>query len=67
MTLCRLNSFLDNVDVGELVVRGDLEAFSCKFTAKKARNSKMLLQTCCVPLVVVGGGRGVGGAYCCVV
>lgn len=26
----RLNSFLDNVDVGDLIVRGDLEAFSCK-------------------------------------
>jgi hypothetical protein len=26
-----LNSFLDNVDVGDLIVQGDLEAFSCKF------------------------------------
>lgn len=25
----RLNSFLDSVDVGDLIVRGDLEAYSC--------------------------------------
>jgi hypothetical protein len=28
--LCRINSFLDHVDVGEYVVYGDLEAYSCK-------------------------------------
>ena len=26
----RINSFLDNVDVGDLIVRGDLEAYSCE-------------------------------------
>ena len=30
-TLCRrLNSFLDNVDVGDVIMRGDLEAYSCE-------------------------------------
>ena len=28
--LCRLNGFLDNVDVGDMIVQGELEAFSCK-------------------------------------
>lgn len=27
--VCRINTFLDNVDVGEYVVHGDLEAYSC--------------------------------------
>lgn len=27
---CRLNSFLDHVDVGEYIVEGDLEAYSCE-------------------------------------
>lgn len=27
--LCRINTFLDNVDVGEYYVHGDLEAYSC--------------------------------------
>lgn len=26
----RLNSFLDSVDVGDLIVKGDLEAYSCE-------------------------------------
>jgi hypothetical protein len=30
-SLCRLNSFLDNVDCGEIIVRGDLDAFSCEY------------------------------------
>lgn len=30
----RLNSFLDHVDVGEYVVCGDLEAYSCKPVTK---------------------------------
>ena len=29
-SLCRLNTFLDNVDVGEYQVHGDIEAYSCK-------------------------------------
>ena len=28
---CRINSFLDQVDVGEVYVRGEIEAFSCTF------------------------------------
>ena len=28
--LCRINTFLDNVDVGEYYVHGDLEAYSCR-------------------------------------
>ena len=28
--LNRLNSFLDHVDVGEYIVEGDLEAYSCE-------------------------------------
>lgn len=27
---CRINSFLDSVDVGDLIVKGDLEAYSCE-------------------------------------
>ena len=31
---CRIDTFLDNVDVGEYYVHGDLEAYSCEsFTA----------------------------------
>lgn len=26
----RINSFLDSVDVGDLIVKGDLEAYSCE-------------------------------------
>lgn len=29
-TLSRINSFLDSVDVGDLIVKGDLEAYSCE-------------------------------------
>ena len=28
----RINTFLDNVDVGEYYVHGDLETYSCKTT-----------------------------------
>ena len=27
---CRLNAFLDNVDMGEYQVHGDIEAYSCE-------------------------------------
>ena len=29
-TISRINSFLDSVDVGDLIVKGDLEAYSCE-------------------------------------
>ena len=29
VNICRINTFLDNVDVGEYYVHGDLEAYSC--------------------------------------
>jgi hypothetical protein len=31
VSLRRINSFLDNVDTGDFVVYGDLEAYSCAF------------------------------------
>lgn len=34
--LNRLNSFLDHVDVGEYIVEGDLEAYSCEIHAVTA-------------------------------
>jgi len=34
--LNRLNSFLDHVDVGEYIVEGDLEAYSCESHAVTA-------------------------------
>lgn len=30
---CRLNSFLDNVDAGDVIVKGDLEAYSCEWVS----------------------------------
>lgn len=41
-TLSRLNSFLDHVDVGEVYVRGELEAFSCKLAGLDKKLSKSL-------------------------
>lgn len=35
---CRINTFLDNVDVGEYYVHGDLEAYSCKATVAATVN-----------------------------
>lgn len=40
--LTRLNAFLDNVDAGELVVRGNLEAFSCKLAGLDKKLSRSL-------------------------
>jgi hypothetical protein len=34
----RLNSFLDHVDVGEYIVEGDLEAYSCEFLRNPRRS-----------------------------
>jgi hypothetical protein len=42
--LARLNSFLDHVDVGEYVVNGDLEAYSCKLAGLDKKLSKSLEQ-----------------------
>lgn len=42
--LARLNSFLDHVDVGEYVVYGDLEAYSCKLAGLDKKLSKSLEQ-----------------------
>lgn len=42
--LSRLNSFLDHVDVGEYVVEGDLEAYSCKLAGLDKKLSKSLDQ-----------------------
>lgn len=41
-TLARINSFLDNVDVGDLIVRGDLEAYSCKLAGLDKKLSRSL-------------------------
>lgn len=41
-TLSRLNSFLDHVDVGEVYVRGEIEAFSCKLAGLDKKLSKSL-------------------------
>lgn len=40
--LARLNSFLDHVDVGEYVVEGDLEAYSCKLAGLDKKLSRSL-------------------------
>lgn len=42
--LARINSFLDNVDTGDYVVYGDLEAFSCKLAGLDKKLSKSLDQ-----------------------
>ncbi|KAL6772294.1 hypothetical protein ACKKBG_A29665 [Auxenochlorella protothecoides x Auxenochlorella symbiontica] len=39
---CRINSFLDNVDVGDLMVRGNLEAYSCKLAGLDKKLSRSL-------------------------
>lgn len=41
-TLARLNSFLDNVDAGDVIVRGDLEAYSCKLAGLDKKLSRSL-------------------------
>ncbi|PRW56030.1 Repressor of RNA polymerase III transcription MAF1 [Chlorella sorokiniana] len=40
--LARLNSFLDSVDVGDLIVKGDLEAYSCKLAGLDKKLSRSL-------------------------
>lgn len=40
--LARINSFLDNVDTGDYVVYGDLEAYSCKLAGLDKKLSKSL-------------------------
>ncbi|KIY96278.1 hypothetical protein MNEG_11685 [Monoraphidium neglectum] len=40
--LARINSFLDNVDTGDFVVYGDLEAYSCKLAGLDKKLSKSL-------------------------
>ncbi|WIA14578.1 hypothetical protein OEZ86_013063 [Tetradesmus obliquus] len=42
--LARINSFLDHVDVGEYVVYGDLEAYSCKLAGLDKKLSRSLDQ-----------------------
>eukprot|EP00879_Flechtneria_rotunda_P003987 GHRR01004227.1.p2 GENE.GHRR01004227.1~~GHRR01004227.1.p2 ORF type:complete len:240 (+),score=62.72 GHRR01004227.1:2343-3062(+) len=42
--LARLNSFLDHVDVGEYIVYGDLEAYSCKLAGLDKKLSRSLDQ-----------------------
>eukprot|EP00775_Hariotina_reticulata_P010161 gene10161-10320_t len=42
--LARINSFLDNVDVGDYVVQGDLEAYSCKLAGFDKKLSRSLDQ-----------------------
>lgn len=41
-TLARINSFLDSVDVGDLIVKGDLEAYSCKLAGLDKKLSRSL-------------------------
>jgi hypothetical protein len=41
-TLSRLNSFLDHIDVGELFIRGEIEAFSCKLAGLDKKLSQSL-------------------------
>lgn len=41
-TLSRLNSFIEHVDVGEIFVRGEIEAFSCKLAGLDKKLSKSL-------------------------
>jgi hypothetical protein len=41
-TLSRLNSFLESVDVGDLIVRGELQAFSCRLQGFDKKLSKSL-------------------------
>ena len=36
---CRLSAFLDNVDVGDYVVQGDIEAYSCALASLLDVNS----------------------------
>lgn len=40
--LARINAFLDHVDVGEYIVYGDLEAYSCKLAGLDKKLSKSL-------------------------
>ncbi|KAF6256138.1 Maf1-domain-containing protein [Scenedesmus sp. NREL 46B-D3] len=42
--LARINSFLDHVDVGDYVVYGDLEAYSCKLAGLDKKLSRSLDQ-----------------------
>eukprot|EP00887_Chlorella_sp_A99_P002729 scaffold6.g2729.t1 len=41
-TISRINSFLDSVDVGDLIVKGDLEAYSCKLAGLDKKLSRSL-------------------------
>lgn len=38
----RLNSFLDNVNVGDIIVKGELEAYSCKLAGLDKKLSRSL-------------------------
>lgn len=40
--LARINAFLDGVDVGDLIVKGDLEAYSCKLAGLDKKLSRSL-------------------------
>ncbi|KAK9817853.1 hypothetical protein WJX72_003161 [[Myrmecia] bisecta] len=42
--LARINAFLDNVDVGDYIVHGDLEAYSCKLAGLDKKLSRSLEQ-----------------------
>ena len=44
--LSRLSSFLNDVDVGDCIVKGELEAYSCKLAGQDKKISRALEQVC---------------------